>query len=93
MIGLLKKLFGVKPAEQTADAPYKVEAAPVVDTADIALAQMPNGAAAIVEAPKAEAPKAEPKKKAAPAKKAAPKKPATAKKPPAPKKPKAKPTA
>jgi hypothetical protein len=25
MLELLKKMFGVKPAEQTADAPYKVE--------------------------------------------------------------------
>ena len=28
MIGLLKKLFGAKPAETTAEVPYKVEAAP-----------------------------------------------------------------
>lgn len=25
MLELLKKMFGIKPAEQTADAPYKVE--------------------------------------------------------------------
>ena len=74
MFGLLKKIFGSKPAEAVAEVPYKVEAAPVVDTADIALAQMPAGASAVVEAPKAEVPakKAEPKKKAAPAKKTAP---------------------
>ena len=28
MIDLLKKLFGAKPAETTAEVPYKVEAAP-----------------------------------------------------------------
>jgi SepF-like predicted cell division protein (DUF552 family) len=33
MIGLLKKLFGGKPAEQTAEAPYKVETAPAVEVA------------------------------------------------------------
>ena len=32
MIGLLKKLFGANPAEQTAEAPYKVETAPAVET-------------------------------------------------------------
>jgi hypothetical protein len=83
MISLLKKLFGSKPAEQTAEVPYKVEVAPVVEAAPAV------EAVAVVEAPKAE-----PQKKAAPVKKAAPKKqqfakkPATAKKPPAPKKPK-----
>jgi hypothetical protein len=84
MIGLLKKLFGSKPAEQTAEVPYKVEAAPVIEVA------VPTP---VVEEAKAPAAKVEPQKKAAPAKKAAPKKPATAKKPPAPKKPKAKPAA
>ena len=29
MLGLIKKLFGAKPAEQTAEVPYKVEAAPI----------------------------------------------------------------
>ena len=85
MIGLLKKLFGAKPVETTAEVPYKVEAAPapvIQDTADIAIAQLPDPT-----------PKVEPVKKAAPAKKAAPKKAAPAKKPTAPKKPKAKPAA
>jgi len=31
MLGLLKKLFGSKPVEQTAEVPYKVEA-PKVET-------------------------------------------------------------
>jgi hypothetical protein len=92
MIGLLKKLFGSKPAEQTAEVSYKVE----VSAPDSAPYNVPEPAATtiiplVVE--QAPAPKAEPKKKAAPVKKAAPKKPATAKKPPAPKKPKAKPVA
>jgi len=62
-----------KPTKSSVEAPYKVEA-PVVDTADIALAQMPDGAAAVVETSTA-------KKKPA-AKKAAAKK-APAKKAPA----------
>jgi hypothetical protein len=68
MFGFIKKLFGPAPkAETTAEVPYKVEA-PVVDTADIALAQLPAGGAAVVEATKAEAPakpKAEAKKEPA----------------------------
>lgn len=79
MLSLLKKLFGSKPAETTAEAPYKVEA-PVKDLADIALAQ--QATQAVVESI---APAAEPKKKPAPKK--APAK-ATAKKAPAKKAPK-----
>lgn len=77
MLGLLKKLFGGKPAETTAEAPYKVEAAPVIrDTADIAIAQMPAPAPTPVAEKATEAAVesiAKPAKKA-PAKKAAPKK-------------------
>jgi len=61
MFDFLKKLFGIAPkAETPAEAPYKVEA-PVVDLADIAIAQKP---APVVEAPKEE-PKAEAKKEPA----------------------------
>ncbi len=79
MLGLLKKLFGGKPAEATAEAPYKVEAKPVEDFADIAIAQRPSPVAekateAAVESIAKPAKKA-PAKKAAPKKEAAPKKP------------------
>jgi len=85
MFGFIKNLFGTAPKAETTEVPYKVET-PVVDTADIALAQMPPGGAAVVEAPKAEAPKAEvTAKPKAPAKtKTSP----AAKKPRAPRKPK-----
>jgi hypothetical protein len=87
MFGFIKNLFGTAPKAETTEVPYKVDA-PVVDTADIALAQMPPGGAAIIEAPKAEAPKAEAPK--APAKaKAKAKAPAKTKTSPAPKKPRA----
>jgi hypothetical protein len=86
MFGFIKNLFGTAPKAETAEVPYKVEA-PVVDTADIALAQKPDGGAAVVEATQAMvesvAPKAEPAKK-----KPAPKKAPATKKPRAPKKPK-----
>ena len=88
MIGLLKKLFGAKPAEQTAEVPYKVEAAsaPVVETTP-----MPVGIEAVVAAPNAVVSAAVVEQ--APAKKPAPKKPQAVKKPAAPKivKPKAPP--
>jgi hypothetical protein len=48
MINFFKNLFGSKPAETVAEVPYKVET-PVVDTADIALAQLPDGGAAIAD--------------------------------------------
>ncbi len=70
MLGLIKKLFGGKPAEATAEAPYKVEA-PVVDLADIAIAQRP---APVAEAPAPVAETPAPKKKAPAKKPAAPKK-------------------
>jgi hypothetical protein len=60
MFGFIKKLFGTAPKAETTEAPYKVEA-PVVDLADIAIAQKP---APVAEAPK-EAPKAEAKKEPA----------------------------
>ena len=89
MFGFIKNLFGTAPKAETTEVPYKVET-PMVDTADIALAQMPPGGAAVVEAPKAEAPKAEvTAKPKAPAK--TPAKPKTlpaSKKPRAPRKPK-----
>ena len=90
MLGLLKKLFGGKPAEATQPeaAPYKVEAKPVEDLADIAIAQRPSP---VVEKATEAAVEsiAKPAKKA-PAKKAPAKKPAGEKKPRAPRKPKSK---
>jgi len=76
MIGLLKKLFGAKPAEQTAEAPYKAEAvsAPVVETAP-----MPVGIEAVVATPTVVV--AEAVVEQAPAKKPAPKKTQSAPKP------------
>ncbi len=95
MIGLLKKLFGGKPAEQTAEVPYKVEAAsaPVVETTP-----MPVGIEAVVAAPtvvvaeavveqtppaktRAARGPAAPKKQAAPKKEAAPTKSTVVRKP------------
>ena len=84
MFGFIKNLFGTAPKAETTEVPYKVET-PMVDTADIALAQMPPGGAAVVEAPKAEV-TAKPK---APAKTPAkPKTSPASKKPRAPRKPK-----
>ena len=80
MFGLIKKIFGGKPAEATQPeaAPYKVETVPVVTE--------------VVEAPKVEEAKVEaaPKKKPAPKKQQFDKKPAAAKvkKPRKPKQPK-----
>jgi hypothetical protein len=49
MLNHIKKLFGITPKEApVAEVPYKVET-PVVDTADIALAQLPPGGAAIAD--------------------------------------------
>ena len=44
MFKAIKEFFTGKPAEVVAEVPYKVEAtpAPVVDTADIAIAQLPD---------------------------------------------------
>ena len=67
MLGLLKKMFGAKPVETTTEVPYKVEAA--VDTADIAIAQLPIPAAEVKAEPEAPAKKAPVKK--VPAKKTA----------------------
>jgi hypothetical protein len=82
MIGLLKKLFGGKPAEQTAEAPYKAEAAsaPAVETVS-----MPIGIEAVVATPNAVVSATVVEQ--APAKKPAPKKPQAVKKPAAPKAP------
>lgn len=66
MLGLLRKLFGGKPAEQTAEAPYKVEV-PVVETAPTPVSE--KATQAVVES----IPTPAPKKKAAPKKAAAPK--------------------
>ena len=82
MLGLIKKLFGGKPAEPVA-VPYKVETPPV-DTADIAIAQLPDPSAAEVTANNKAVAVA--KAKRAPAKKAPVKKAAA---PKAPRKPKA----
>jgi hypothetical protein len=73
MIGLLKKMFGVKPAEVTAEAPYKVEVA-------TALGEPPATVVAVEGAGTVEVTPV-----AAPAKKPAPKKQQFAKKPAAPK--------
>ena len=81
MIGLLKKLFGGKPAETTAEAPYKAEAAPTNVQAEGAV-EAPVASAVVVVA-EAVAPAAVVEQ--APAKKPAPKKPQVAKKPVAPK--------
>ncbi len=90
MLGLIKKLFGAKDAApapvEAAAAPVEAAPAIIVDTADIAIAQLPDPRASVAEV----APAVEAKK--APAKKSAPKKPPTAKKP-ATAKPKAKPAA
>jgi hypothetical protein len=56
MFKRIKEFFTKKSEVQVASpspVPYKIET-PVVDTADIALAQLPDGGAAVVEAPKAE---------------------------------------
>jgi hypothetical protein len=82
MLGLIKKLFGSKPVESVA-VPYKVETPPV-DTADIAIAQLPDPSAAAVSAENKAVAVA--KAKQAPAKKAPIKKAAA---PKAPRKPKA----
>jgi hypothetical protein len=46
MFNKIKEFFTGKPAEVVAEVPYKVEVAPavapVVDTADIAIAQLPD---------------------------------------------------
>ena len=97
MIGLLKKLFGAKPAEQTAEVPYKVEAAPVIELvpspspapaveAVVVVAEAVVPAAVVEQAP---VKKPAPKKQQPVKKLAAPK---TAK-PKTPPKPKAKPAA
>ena len=82
MLGLIKKLFGSTSAEPVA-VPYKVETPPV-DTADIAIAQLPDPSAAAVSAENKAVAVA--KAKRAPAKKPAVKKAAA---PKAPRKPKA----
>jgi len=45
MLGLLKKMFGVKTAETTAEAPYKVEST-VVSSAETVQTQIPKETAA-----------------------------------------------
>jgi len=88
MIGLLKKLFGGKPAEQAAEVPYKVETVPVVEASP---APAVDAVVVVPEAVVAQAPA----KKPAPKKQQFAKKPAAPKtaKPKAPSKPKAKPGA
>lgn len=88
MINFFKKMLGLpteaeKEAAKTVDAPYKVEPpapAPVVDTADIAIAQLP------VQVAETTAPKKKAPKKQGPSKKQTSGKP---RKPRAPKQPKA----
>ena len=58
MLSLLKKLFGVKPAEQSVEVPYKVEAAPEVKI---------EVAPAVVETPPVVAAKPQPQPKKKPA--------------------------
>ena len=54
MFKAIKEFFTGKPAEVVAEVPYKVEAtpapSPVVDTADIALAQLPDTAVVVTNA-------------------------------------------
>jgi hypothetical protein len=75
MLSFLKKLFGAKPAETTAEAPYKVEAQTVVAVGEPPATVVVEGAG-VVESPA---------KKAKAKKTGATKKPATAKKPRTPK--------
>ena len=103
MIGLLKKLFGGKPAETTAEAPYKVETAPAVEAAPAPTIVMGGEpiATVIVEGAGQVEVKQQPAKKPAPKKQQFSKKPAASKavqpkqqpKAKQPPKPKAKPTA
>ena len=82
MLGLLKKMFGAKPVEATTEVPYKVEK-PVIDTADIAIAQMQTSTQEVAGQAMIESVvsvKKAPVKKA-PVKKAPVKKPATTSKP------------
>jgi hypothetical protein len=74
MFNKIKEFFIGKPAEVATDAPYKVEA--IVDTADIAIAQLPTPVAK--QATQAVVESLVPAKKA-PAKKAPAKKPRTPK--------------
>ena len=91
MITFIKKLFGLeKPAvaEAKTEAPYKVEVAPMVDTADIAIAQLPTPVAEIVpvgfaDIPVTVAPTEAPAKPKATVKKQQPKKKPAAVKAPA----------
>ena len=96
MIGLLKKLFGGKPAEQTAEAPYKVETMPAGTEAAIITAANTEAVvvvpeAVVPEAVVAQTPAKKPAKKPAPKKQQFSKKPAAPQtaKPKAPRKPKA----
>jgi hypothetical protein len=98
MLGLIKKLFGGKPAEATAEAPYKVEVAPA-NIQQEGTVEAPAQTTPVAEqASQAMVESVAPAKKPA-AKKPAPKKPQAVKKPAAPKtakpktapKPKAKP--
>lgn len=87
MLGLLKKMFGVKPAETITEVPYKVEVATALSEPP---ATVVEGAGVVQITPVVAQPA-----KPAPKKPQAAKKPAVPKtaKPKAPPKPKAKPTA
>ena len=95
MIGLLKKLFGAKPAEATAEVPYKVEVPTAVGEPPATVVAVEGaGAVEVAATAKKPAPKKQQfaKKPAAPktaTPKAAPKPKTTT--PKAPAKPKAKP--
>ena len=90
MISLLKKLFGAKPAEQTAEALNKVEAVPIpLGTEASVIAVVSPVVESVVVVAEAVVPAAVIDQ--APAKKTA--QPKAAPKPKAPAKPKAKPTA
>ena len=83
MFKRIKEFFTKKSEVEIASpstVPYKIET-PVVDTADIALAQLPDGGAAVVEVPKAEVAKSPSTAKKPRAKKAAGEKKATTAKP------------
>jgi hypothetical protein len=78
MIGLLKKLFGAKPAEQTAEVPYKVE---VAEPAPVVTSVAEQATQAVVESVAKPAPKRAPAKKTTGSKPKAPRKPRAPKQP------------
>ncbi len=89
MLGLLKKMFGVKPAETITEVPYKVEVATALSEPPATVVVVEGAGVVQITPVVAQPAKSAPKKPQAAKKPAVPK---TAK-PKAPPKPKAKPTA